>query len=42
MLVVENLTGLAALEAGRSYTCAFVPLRLDACDGSPIRAFAWM
>ena len=42
VLVVENLTNLAELEGGTLYTCAFVPLKLAACDGSPIRAFAWM
>jgi arylformamidase len=41
VLVVENLTGLEALESGRSYLCAFVPLRLDGADGSPIRAYAF-
>jgi kynurenine formamidase len=40
VLVVENLTGLAALQPGRPYTCAFVPLRLQGADGSPIRAYA--
>jgi len=40
VLIVENLTGLAALEARRSYRCAFVPLKLAAGDGSPIRAYA--
>jgi kynurenine formamidase len=40
VLVVENLTGLAALAPGRPYTCAFVPLKLAAADGSPIRAYA--
>ena len=41
ILIVENLTGLHALESGRSYLCAFVPLRLDGADGSPIRAYAF-
>ena len=41
VLIVENLTGLQALESGRSHLCAFVPLRLDGADGSPIRAFAF-
>ena len=40
VLIVENLTGLAALQPGRLYTCAFVPLRLEGADGSPIRAYA--
>jgi arylformamidase len=41
VLIVENLTRLDALEPGRSYTCAFVPLRLEGADGSPIRAYAF-
>jgi kynurenine formamidase len=41
VLIVENLTCLDRLEAGRPYRCAFVPLRIDGGDGSPIRAFAW-
>jgi kynurenine formamidase len=40
VLIVENLTGLAALQPGRPYLCAFVPLRLEGADGSPIRAYA--
>jgi kynurenine formamidase len=41
VLLVENLTRLEALEPGRRYSCAFVPLRLQGADGSPIRAFAF-
>ena len=41
VLIVENLTRLEALEPGRPCTCAFVPLRLEGADGSPIRAFAF-
>lgn len=41
VLIVENLTGLERLEGARAYRCAFVPLRIDGGDGSPIRAFAW-
>jgi arylformamidase len=41
VLIVENLTNLAALEAGRRHRCAFIPLRLGGADGSPVRAFAW-
>ncbi len=33
VLIVENLTRLDVLEPGRSYTCAFVPLRLEGADG---------
>jgi len=40
ILVVENLTGLGALAAGRPYRCAFVPLNVAGGDGSPIRAYA--
>jgi arylformamidase len=40
VLIVENLTGLAALETGRPYRCSFVPLRVAGGDGSPIRAYA--
>ena len=40
VLIVENLTGLDALEPGRPYICAFVPLQLARADGSPIRAYA--
>jgi arylformamidase len=41
VLVVENLTHLDRLVTGRAYRCAFVPLRIDGGDGSPIRAYAW-
>lgn len=41
VLIVENLTGLDALIPGRPYVCAFVPLKLDGADGSPIRAYAF-
>jgi kynurenine formamidase len=40
VLVVENLSGLDALDAGRPYRCAFVPLNVAGGDGSPIRAYA--
>jgi arylformamidase len=40
VLIVENLTGLDALESGRTYLCVFVPLRIEGADGSPIRAYA--
>jgi len=42
VLIVENLTDLDRLQGGTLYTCAFVPLKLAGCDGSPIRAFAWV
>jgi arylformamidase len=41
VLIVENLTRLEELAAGRAHRCAFVPLRLAGADGSPVRAFAW-
>jgi arylformamidase len=41
VLVVENLTNLSRLNPGQIYQCAFVPLKLAASDGSPIRAYAW-
>lgn len=40
VLIVENLTGLGALDTGRPYRCAFVPLKVAGGDGSPIRAYA--
>jgi arylformamidase len=42
VLIVENLTNLAALPGGTLFQCAFVPLKLAGCDGSPIRAYAWV
>jgi kynurenine formamidase len=41
VLIVENLRGLDALEAGRPYVFAFVPLALGDLDGAPVRALAW-
>jgi kynurenine formamidase len=41
VLLVENLTHLERLEGTGPYRCAFVPLRIEAGDGSPIRAFAF-
>jgi kynurenine formamidase len=40
ILIVENLTGLEQLGAGRC-RCAFLPLPIVGGDGSPIRAVAW-
>lgn len=42
VLIVENLTNLGSLEGGRLHRCAFLPLKLAGCDGSPIRAVAWL
>jgi len=41
VLIVENLTRLERLEGSGRYRCAFVPLRIEGGDGSPIRAFAF-
>lgn len=43
VLIVENLTNLTGLEGRehQTYVCAFLPLRLVGCDGSPVRACAW-
>ena len=41
ILIVENLRGLDALEAGRPYRFGFVPLALGDVDGAPVRALAW-
>ncbi|KAG6866430.1 hypothetical protein C0991_004715 [Blastosporella zonata] len=38
-VIAENLTGLDKLE-GQTHI-ALVPLNLEGCDGSPVRAFAW-
>ena len=40
VLIVENLRGLDSLGAGRA-RFAFLPLRLEGTDGSPVRAVAW-
>jgi len=40
VLIVENLTHLERLEGAGPYRCAFVPLRIEGGDGSPIRAYA--
>jgi arylformamidase len=41
ILIVENLTHLEKLKAGRLYQFSFLPLHLKSLDGSPIRAVAW-
>ncbi|KAG6856389.1 hypothetical protein H0H87_005007 [Tephrocybe sp. NHM501043] len=38
-MIVENLTGLDNLQ-GQTHI-GLVPLNLEGCDGSPVRAFAW-
>ena len=39
-ILAENLTNLAAIETG-DWFVSLVPLKLGACDGSPVRAYAW-
>jgi kynurenine formamidase len=39
MVIVENLTGLGAL-VGQAFLFSCLPLKLDAQDGSPVRAVA--
>lgn len=41
ILIAENLCGLEALEPGRPYAFAFLPLSLGDADGSPARVVAW-
>lgn len=41
VLIVENLRGLSALVAGRSYVFSFAPLAVGDLDGAPVRALAW-
>jgi arylformamidase len=41
ILIVENLTGLSGLQAGRLFQFSFLPIKLPGMDGSPIRAVAW-
>ena len=40
VLIVENLTGLDQLAAGRLYTFALLPIKLAGLDGAPVRAVA--
>ncbi|TFK80807.1 putative cyclase [Polyporus arcularius HHB13444] len=42
-IIVENLKGLDELvDSGwKNVTVSLLPLRLDGCDGSPLRAVAW-
>lgn len=41
ILIAENLTNLEALLDGGAYLVSLLPLNLQGCDGSPIRAVAW-
>ena len=40
-LIAENLTNVEALLDGSTYLVSLLPLKLQGCDGSPIRAIAW-
>lgn len=39
-LLAENLTNLAALQGG-SWVVSLVPLKIEGCDGSPVRAYGY-
>ncbi|KAI0710300.1 putative cyclase [Cerioporus squamosus] len=39
-ILAENLTNLHAIQTG-DWIVSLAPLKLDGCDGSPVRAFAW-
>ncbi len=41
VLIVENLTRLEQLQAGRIYGVSVLPINLAHLDGSPVRAVAW-
>jgi kynurenine formamidase len=41
VLIVENLTRLEQLQAGRIYGVSVLPIKLANLDGSPVRAIAW-
>ena len=41
VLIVENLTRLEQLQAGRIYGVSVLPINLANLDGSPVRAVAW-
>jgi kynurenine formamidase len=41
VLIVENLANVEALLDGGAYSVSLLPLNLEGCDGSPIRAVAW-
>jgi kynurenine formamidase len=41
ILIAENLTNIEALLDGSAYSVSLLPLNLQGCDGSPIRAIAW-
>ena len=39
-ILAENLTNLEAIQTG-DWLVNLAPLKLEGCDGSPVRAFAW-
>ena len=39
-ILAENLTNLEAIQSG-DWLVNLAPLKLEGCDGSPVRAFAW-
>ena len=41
ILIAENLTNVETLLDGSAYLVSLLPLNLQGCDGSPIRAVAW-
>lgn len=41
VLIAENLTNVEVLLDGGTYIVSLLPLNLEGCDGSPIRAIAW-
>ncbi len=41
ILIAENLTNVEALLDGGAYLVSLLPMKLQGCDGSPIRAIAW-
>jgi kynurenine formamidase len=41
VLIAENLANVEALLDGSAYSVSLLPLNLEGCDGSPIRAVAW-
>ena len=41
ILIAENLTNIEALLDSSAYLVSLLPLNLQGCDGSPIRAVAW-
>ncbi|KAI0002281.1 putative cyclase [Russula compacta] len=41
VLIAENLTNVEALLDGSTYFVSLLPLNIQGCDGSPIRAIAW-